>query len=145
MAKKSKYESVWTSAMSLRVSNLFDAGGSIAEVSRMMGISRSTFHAWITGTDVLKKPFREIVSLGKEASEAWWLQQGRENIDNRSFNNSLWALNMVNRFSWNSNKKEERKEIEYKGAVEVKKAVDVQGVLEKAFAQSAEEVKKSIH
>ena len=145
MAKKSKYESVWTEAMSRRVSNLFDAGGSIAEVSRMMGISRSTFHAWIVGTDALKKPFREIVSLGKEASEAWWLQQGRENIDNRSFNNSLWALNMVNRFSWNSNKKEEKKEIEYKGAVEVKKAVDVQGVLEKAFAQSAEEVKKSIH
>ena len=84
----------------------------------MMGISRSSFHAWIAGTDMLKKPFREIVSLGKEASEAWWLQQGRENIDNRSFNNSLWALNMVNRFSWNSNKNEEKKEIEYKGAVE---------------------------
>ena len=110
-----------------------------------MGISRSTFHAWITGTDALKKPFREVVKLGKEASEAWWIQQGRENIDNRSFNNSLWALNMVNRFNWNSNKKEEKKEIEYKGAVEVKKSVDVDAVLEKAFAQSAEEVKKSIH
>ena len=142
---KSKYQIVWTDAMSRRVSNLFDAGGSIAEVSRMMGISRSTFHSWMAGTDMLKKPFREIVKLGKEASEAWWLQQGRENIDNRSFNNSLWALNMVNRFSWNSNKKEEKKEIEYKGAVEVKKAVDVDSILERALAQGMEEVKKSIH
>ena len=142
---KSKYQTIWTDAMSRRVESLFDAGGSIAEVSRMMGISRSTFHSWVSGTDVLKKPFREIVSLGKEASEAWWLQQGRENIDNRSFNNSLWALNMVNRFSWNSNKKEEKKEIEYKGNVEVKKAVDVDSILEKALAQGMEEVKKSIH
>ena len=142
---KSKYQTIWTDAMSRRVVSLFDAGGSIAEVSRLMGISRSTFHSWVSGTDVLKKPFREIVSLGKEASEAWWLQQGRENIDNRSFNNSLWALNMVNRFSWNSNKKEEKKEIEYKGNVEVKKAVDVDSILEKALAQGMEEVKKSIH
>ena len=142
---KSKYQIVWTDAMSRRVSNLFDEGGSISEVSRMMGINRSTFRSWTDGTDMLKKPFREIVELGKEAAEAWWLQQGRENIDNRSFNNSLWVVNMVNRWNWNSNRKEEKKEIEYKGAVEVKNAVDVKGVLEKAFAQGAEEVKKSIH
>ena len=131
--------------MSRRVSNLFDEGGSIAEVSRMMGISRSTFRSWTDGTDMLKKPFREIVKLGLEAAEAWWLQQGRENIDNRSFNNSLWSLNMVNRYSWNSNKKEERKEIEYKGTVEVKKAVDVESILERALEQGMEEVQKSIH
>ena len=142
---KSKYQIVWTDAMSRRVSNLFDEGGSIAEVSRMMGINRSTFRSWTDGTDMLKKPFREIVELGKEAAEAWWLQQGRENIDNRSFNNSLWSLNMVNRYSWNSNKKEERKEIEYKGTVEVKKAVDVESILERALEQGMEEVQKSIH
>jgi hypothetical protein len=142
---KSKYQIVWTDAMSRRVSNLFDEGGSIAEVSRMMGISRSTFRSWTDGTDMLKKPFREIVKLGLEAAEAWWLQQGRENIDNRSFNNSLWSLNMVNRYSWNSNKKEERKEIEYKGTVEVKKAVDVESILERALEQGMEEVQKSIH
>ena len=142
---KSKYQIVWTDAMSRRVSNLFDEGGSISEVSRMMGINRSTFRSWTDGTDMLKKPFREIVELGKEAAEAWWLQQGRENIDNRSFNNSLWSLNMVNRYSWNSNKKEERKEIEYKGTVEVKKAVDVESILERALEQGMEEVQKSIH
>ena len=145
MAKKSKYESVWTEAMSRRVSNLFDAGGSIAEVSRMMGISRSTFHAWIAGTDMLKKPFREIVSLGKEASEAWWVRQGRENLETRGFNANLWLLNMVNRFGWNSNRKEEKKEVEYKGSVDVKKKVDIDAILEKAVTQGMEEVKKSIH
>ena len=147
MAKKSKYESVWTEAMSRRVSNLFDAGGSIAEVSRMMGISRSTFHAWITGTDALKKPFREIVSLGKEASEAWWIRQGRENLDTRGFNHGLWLMNMVNRFGWTSShsRKEEKKEVEHKGTVEVKKKVDVDAILEKAINLGIKEMEKSIH
>ena len=83
--------------------------------------------------------------MGLEASEAWWIRQGRENIDNRRFNNNLWALNMVNRWSWNSNKKEEKKEIEHKGSVEVKKAVDWEGVVEKQKAQAMEDVAKSIH
>ena len=73
--------------MSRRVEALFDQGGSIIEVSRLMGISRNTFYAWLNGTDTLKKPFREVVSIGKEAAEAWWMRQGRENIENNNFFN----------------------------------------------------------
>jgi|TARA_R100001530_G_C4254919_1_gene138878 transposase-like protein len=145
VAKKSKYETIWTDIMSRRVEALFDQGGSIIEVSRLIGISRSTFYAWLNGTDTLKKPFREVVSIGKEAAEAWWMRQGRENIENRSFNNSLYQFNMLNRWNWNSNKKEEKKEIEYKGTVEVKKAVDWEAVVEKQKAQAMEDVAKSIH
>jgi|TARA_R100000049_G_C1908434_1_gene56411 transposase-like protein len=145
VAKKSKYETVWTPIMSRRVEALFDQGGSIIEVSRLMGISRNTFYSWFDGTDALKKPFREIVKIGKEAAEAWWMRQGRENIENRSFNNGLYQLNMMNRWNWNSNKKEEKKEIEHKGSVEVKKAVDWEGVVEKQKAQAMEDVAKSIH
>lgn len=131
--------------MSRRVEGLFDQGGSIAEVCRIMGISRSTFHAWTKGTDTLKNPFREVVKMGKEASEAWWVRQGRENLETRGFNANLWLLNMVNRFGWNSNRKEEKKEVEYKGSVDVKKKVDIDAILEKAVTQGMEEVKKSIH
>jgi hypothetical protein len=52
---------------------------------------------------------------------------------------------MMNRWNWNSNKKEEKREIEHKGSVEVKKAVDWEGVVEKQKAQAMEDVAKSIH
>jgi hypothetical protein len=46
VAKKSKFETVWTDIMSRRVEGLFDQGGAIIEVSRLMGINRSTFARW---------------------------------------------------------------------------------------------------
>ena len=114
---KSKFPTVWTTIMKRRVETLFDQGASIAEVCREMGVSRNTFKTWRTSVDSQKSSFRDVVTMGLEASEAWWIRQGRENIDNRSFNNNLWALNMVNRWSWNSNKKEEKKEISHIGTV----------------------------
>ena len=142
---KSKFPSVWTKQMSRRIETLFDQGGSIAEVCREMGVSRNTFKTWRTSGDSQKSSFRDVVTMGLEASEAWWLRQGRENIDNRSFNNNLWALNMVNRWSWNSNKKEEKKEISHIGTVEVKNKVDVESIVEKAVSQGVKQMAKSIH
>ena len=56
-------------------------------------------------------------------------------------------MNMVNRFGWTSShsKKEEKKEIEHTGVVEVKKKVDVYAILEKAVNKGIEEMEKSIH
>ena len=142
---KSKFLSVWDLRMAKRVEALFDQGGSIAEACREMGISRSTFAAWSKSTDAQKASFRHTVKMGKEASEAWWIRQGRENLDTRGFNHGLWLLNMVNRFGWNSNRKEEKKEIEHKGTVEVKKKVDVEAILDKAVNRGIEDVTKSIH
>ena len=98
MAKKSKFATVWTDVMSRRVEGLFDGGGTIVEASRLMGINRSTFHRWANSTDKEKQKFREVVEIGKEAAEAWWIRQGRENLDTRGFNHGLWLMNMVNRF-----------------------------------------------
>ena len=131
--------------MKRRVETLFDQGASIAEVCREMGVSRNTFKTWRTSVDSQKASFRDAVTMGLEASEAWWIRQGRENIDNRSFNNNLWALNMVNRWSWNSNKKEEKKEISHIGTVEVKNKVDVESIVEKAVSQGVKQMAKSIH
>ena len=142
---KSKFPTVWTTIMKRRVETLFDQGASIAEVCRDMGISRNTFKTWRTSVDAQKASFRDAVTMGLEASEAWWIRQGRENIDNRSFNNNLWALNMVNRWSWNSNKKEEKKEISHIGTVEVKNKVDVESIVEKAVSQGVKQMAKSIH
>ena len=142
---KSKFPTVWTTIMKRRVETLFDQGASIAEVCREMGVSRNTFKTWRTSVDSQKASFRDVVTMGLEASEAWWIRQGRENIDNRSFNNNLWALNMVNRWSWNSNKKEEKKEISHIGVVEVKNKVDVESIVEKAVSQGVKQMAKSIH
>ena len=142
---KSKFPTVWTTIMKRRVEALFDQGASIAEVCREMGVSRNTFKTWRTSVDSQKSSFRDVVTMGLEASEAWWIRQGRENIDNRSFNNNLWALNMVNRWSWNSNKKEEKKEISHIGTVEVKNKVDVESIVEKAVSQGVKQMAKSIH
>ena len=142
---KSKFPTVWTTIMKRRVETLFGQGASIAEVCREMGVSRNTFKTWRTSVDSQKSSFRDVVTMGLEASEAWWIRQGRENIDNRSFNNNLWALNMVNRWSWNSNKKEEKKEISHIGTVEVKNKVDVESIVEKAVSQGVKQMAKSIH
>ena len=145
MAGKSKFNDVWTVIMRRRMQALFDNGGSLAEASREMGISRSTFNRWVKGTDAVKNDFREVINLGKEASEAWWIRQGRENLETRGFNSNLWLLNMVNRFGWNSNRKEEKKEIEHTGTIEVKKSVDIDAIMEKALGKGIEKIAKSIH
>ena len=145
MAGKSKFNDVWTAVMRRRMQTLFDNGGSLAEASREMGSSRATFNRWMIGTDAAKNDFREVINLGKEASEAWWIRQGREHLETRGCNSNLWLLNMVNRFGWNSNRKEEKKEIEHKGTVEVKKSVDIDAIMEKALGKGIEKVSKSIH
>ena len=147
MPKKSKFATIWTEIMSRRIEGLFDGGGTIVEAARIMGIDRSTFHRWEKSTDKEKQTFRDIVRIGREASEAWWIRQGRENLDTRGFNHGLWLMNMVNRFGWTSShsRKEEKKEVAHSGVVEVKKKVDVDAILEKAINKGIEEMEKSIH
>jgi len=143
----SKFKQVWTLQKKRRTQTLFMSGASIAEVCFDMGIAQSTFRRWANTTDKEKVDFREVVSLGKEASEAWWTRQGRENLDTRGFNHGLWLINMVNRFNWRSNynKKEEYKEIEHKGTIEVKNKVDVDAILQKAINRGIQEIDDTIH
>ena len=145
MSAKSKFPAVWDLKMKRRLECLFDQGGTLIEAAREMGVNRSTLTKWMNGTDKQKESFRETVKIGKEASEAWWIRQGRENLETRGFNHGLWLMNMVNRFGWTSShsKKEERKEIEH--TVEVKKKVDVDAILEKAIKKGVEEIEKTIH
>ena len=147
MAKNSKFKTVWTDIMSRRVEGLFDQGGTIIEASRLMGINRSTFNRWSKSTDKEKQKFRGVVEIGKEAAEAFWIRQGRENLENKSFNHGLWLMNMVNRWGWTSShsRKEEKREVSHTGTVEVKKKVNVDAILEKAINMGIKEMEKSIH
>jgi len=133
VAKKSKFATIWTDLMSRRVEGLFDQGGAMIEVSRLMGINRSTFNRWSKSTDKEKQKFREVVEIGKEAAEAFWIRQGRENLENKSFNTALYSFMMVNKFGYRSAySKQERDITETKTTkFEVKKAVDVKEIMEK--------------
>lgn len=142
---KSKFPEIWDLKMKRRIECLFHQGGTLVEAAIEMGISRSTFHAWTKSTDKQKESFRETVKIGKEAAEAWWIRQGRENLENRSFVYGLWLINMVNRFGWTSShsKKEEKKEVEH--TVSVKKKVDVDAIVGKAIKRGVEEMESTIH
>jgi len=145
VAVKSKFPEIWDDKMKRRIECLFDQGGTLIEAAREMGISRSTLHAWAKSTDKQKESFRETLKIGKEAAEAWWIRQGRDNLETRGFNHGLWLINMVNRFGWTSShsKKEERKEVEH--TIEVKKKVDVDAILEKAIKKGVEDLGKTVH
>ena len=119
MSVKSKFPALWDLKMQRRLESLFDRGGTLIEAAREMGVSRSTLNKWINGTDKQKENFRETVRIGKEASEAWWIRQGRENLETRGFNHGLWLMNMVNRFGWTSShsKKEEKREVKRRSRV----------------------------
>jgi|TARA_R100000656_G_scaffold70950_3_gene53220 hypothetical protein len=147
VSHKGKFEEVWTERMKRHIECLFDQGGSMQEAARDMGINRSTFYRWLSGKDKKKEGFRDIVKMGKEASEAWWIKQGRENLDNKQFVYGLWLINMQNRYLWTSShsKKEEKKEVEHSGVVEVKKKVDVEAILEKAIKRGVEDLGKTVH
>lgn len=71
-------------------------GASITEISASLGIHRDTLYQMIK-----KFPeFREAIEYGKMLSEAWWLRQGRINLQTRGFNAVLWIMNMKGRFGW---------------------------------------------
>jgi 5-methylcytosine-specific restriction endonuclease McrA len=79
-------------------------GCSIAEVCTIIGISRDTLYKWKD-----KYPlFSDTIKRGEELSEAWWLANGRTNLENRDFNATLYYMNMKNRHGWSD--KQETKE-----------------------------------
>lgn len=74
-------------------------GMTIESVCAYIGVSKSVLSGWCKKN----KEIKEIIKLGKELSEAWWTEQGRQNIFNRDFNHVLWMMNMSNRFKWSTN------------------------------------------
>tara|TARA_R110000751_G_scaffold241703_1_gene342141 strand:- start:25 stop:465 length:441 start_codon:yes stop_codon:yes gene_type:complete len=131
MAAKNKYKEVWTPQRKRQLEILFYNGGSVIEACHILGIVKQTFYNWYGKYD----DFKEVVDFGKVAAESWWIQKGRDNVDNKRFNHALWLLMMVNKFKWHSAyaKREEKKEIINEHIIEVKNAVDVDSILKKAI------------
>jgi hypothetical protein len=78
------------------VVDLMAEGASKAEVAAELGISRETLNEWTKSNQVFSVAIKE----GEALSEAWWLKQGRVNLQNKEFSATLWYMNMKNRHGW---------------------------------------------
>ena len=125
------HSSVWTPNNKKEVNDMFANGSTVVEICKFLGINKSTWYRWLK--DPRKKDFQENVELGQQASEAYWIGVGRNNLENKSFNTALYSFMMVNKFGYRSAySKQERDITETKTTkFEVKKAVDVKEIMEK--------------
>lgn len=73
-----------------------DEGASIKEVISELGLS-AVAHAKFMKEDAA---YKEAIEQGKEDAEAWWMTQGRKNLENKGFNVGIYAFQMKNRFKW---------------------------------------------
>lgn len=71
-------------------------GASITEVCGELGIFKEAFYAWCKKYE----NFSNAVKKGRSLSKAWWMRQGRKNLDNKDFSATLWYMNMKNRHKW---------------------------------------------
>ena len=136
------HSSVWNPKNKKAIGEMFEKGASIVEVCKFLGINKSTWYRWLK--DERKKDFQEAAQLGLESSEAYWVQLGRDNVENKSFNTALYYFLMVNKFNYRSAYSKQEKDVkevkEHK--IEVKKSVDIGSILEKV---EADLVKEQIH
>lgn len=73
-------------------------GKSKKEIAAEMLIYADTFDEWARDPD--KPEFKEAYELGKQAQEAFWETQGRINLDNPRFKESLYKFITGVRFNW---------------------------------------------
>lgn len=76
---------------------LYKAGASDTEVRSELNI---TIRLWNT-LKLTDPSFEEVVTQGKTYAKAWWMTQGRSNLENKNFNAVLYKIMMQNMFNWN--------------------------------------------
>ena len=85
--------------------NLYEVGASDVEVRAYLSKNRNSFSTDLWNRFIAEEEeFSKTIKKGREFSNAWWEKQGRENLKDRSFNPTLWYMNMKNRFGWRDEK-----------------------------------------
>lgn len=79
-----------------KVRELYDEGASDVEICKELRWSQKQFDDQYNQSE----GFRALIDFGRLSSKAWWISQGRKNLQNRSFGTPLYALHMKNRFGW---------------------------------------------
>lgn len=101
-------------------------GCSVTEIAVAIGIRRQGIYELIKESE----DFADTFAHAKELANAWWEKQGRVNLENREFNNSLWSFNMTNRFreEWHN-----KQQVEHSGEIEGERQVIVLPSNDRAF------------
>jgi hypothetical protein len=88
-------------------------GASLTEIKVILGLSNDTYDRFMEEYP----EFKDAIKNGVQASESWWLRQGRVNLldpyQGAKFNSTLWYMNMKNRFGWR-----DKQEVEHSGNAE---------------------------
>lgn len=83
------------------VLELYSVGGADIEVKAMIYRWRKTFSHELFQRWIDEEPeFFETIKMGRMMSEAWWNENGRTNLKDKSFNYVGWYMQMKNRFGW---------------------------------------------
>ena len=107
---------IWNDKIKQKVLQLYKEGASDIEIVVLLEINRDTFYDWLKkdGNDFKEyekeyesldevervfKDFSYTIKTGKVLSQCWWEKHGRFQLENKDFNNTLWFMNMKNRFS----------------------------------------------
>lgn len=83
-------------------------GAALIELAVLLGIHRET----LTRLTEREKEFFDTINECKQLSEAWWVKQGRKQLENKAFSYTGWFMNMKNRFNW-----ADKQQTEHKGNV----------------------------
>jgi len=106
--RPSIYKEKWTEATKKETLELYKEGASDMEIAALIGIHKDTFYEWLKHED--KACFSDTIMHGKVLSQCWWERNGRKNLENKEFNNSLWIKNMSGRFKDDWTDKQEEKQ-----------------------------------
>ncbi len=96
IGRPSKYNPDNLPDMSQIINVLMSQGACKLEVAVALGICKDTLNEWCKEYPA----FSAAIKRGVELSEVWWRRKGRENVDSKEFNSTLWYMNMKNRFKW---------------------------------------------
>ena len=80
------------------MSEAYLVGCSDVEVRAKLKLTEGMWDALYN--DPVNSGFHEVVSFGRGMAKAWWMQQARENLKNRTFQSNLWYMVMRNQYGY---------------------------------------------
>ena len=86
-----------------KVMEILSEGKTPKELVKEVGVSLATMKRWVS----TYPDFAAAWGIGMELNEAWWDKLGRENLENKDFNNSLYSMFRANLHGWSKKKTEE--------------------------------------
>lgn len=75
---------------------LYSDGCSDVEVAAELKITIKEYYKTVQENPT----FGKLVEYGRTLSQAFWEGQARKNLNNKTFNTSLWSFFMKNKFGW---------------------------------------------